>query len=339
MCRRTGFVIRMEVRHYTNGTPLWAARHRLSRKGTSLARGVLASVAASTLFAIMFYYVTLMEPLSGLEIFGWRMVFNAPVITLLVVGTREWHLVGKTVDRVRHTPVLALGLTVCASLLGAQLLVFVWGPVNGHALDVSLGFFLMPLSLVLIGRVVFDERLTKPQMMAATLAGLGVANELLQVGGLSWVTLVVAVGYPVYFAIRRRMRTDHQGGIWIEMHLLLPVAFGFIMAGPNGLGVLGDHPALYWLIPGLGVISALGLSSNFLSGRLLPFVLFGLLFYVEPVLLVFVALLLGERIAPDQWLTYIPIWLALGVLFAEGVYRVLPRLRRTRQASVELGSG
>jgi chloramphenicol-sensitive protein RarD len=287
-----------------------------------MARGVAASVAGSVLFSVMFWYVTLMEPLAGTEIFGWRMLLNAPVITLLVVLTGDWRLVGQTVRRVRRAPGLAVGILVCATLVGAQLCVFVWGPVNGHALDVSLGFFLMPLTLALIGRIAFGERLSRPQRIAVALAALGVGNELVRVGGVSWVTLVVAVGYPVYFAIRRRLRTDHQGGVWIEMHLVLPAAVALIAAGPNGFGVLGERPALLWLVPGLGLISALGLSANFLSSRLLPFVLFGLLMYVEPVLLVVVALLMGERIVPGQWLTYISIWLALGVLFAEGVRRL-----------------
>ena len=33
--------------------------------------------------------------------------------------------------------------------------------------------------------------------------------------------------------------------------------------------------------------------------------------------------MIGERIAPGQWLTYISIWLALAVLFSEGLIRVL----------------
>jgi chloramphenicol-sensitive protein RarD len=298
----------------------WVARG--DNREDTVTKGVLASTVASTLFAVMFYYVTLMEPLAGVEIFGWRMLLNAPVITLLVVLTGDWRLVGETLARVRRAPWLALGIVVCATLVGAQLLVFVWGPVNGHALDVSLGFFLMPLTLVLIGRVAFGERLTAPQRVAVALAVFGVGNELLRVGGVSWVTLMVAVGYPLYFALRRRLRTDHQGGVWIEMHLVVPVALALILFGANGFGAVAERTALLWLIPGLGIISALGLSLNFLSSRLLPFVLFGLLIYLEPVLLVFVALLLGERIAPGQWLTYLPIWTALAVLLGEGVHRL-----------------
>ncbi|WP_199203101.1 hypothetical protein [Paraburkholderia madseniana] len=55
--------------------------------------------------------------------------------------------------------------------------------------------------------------------------------------------------------------------------------------------------------------------------------LFGLLTYVEPVLLVLVSLALGERIAHNQWLTYISIWVAIAVLVVEGVLNL-----RYRQA-------
>ncbi len=73
-----------------------------------------------------------------------------------------------------------------------------------------------------------------------------------------------------------------------------------------------------WLIPLLGVISASALVVYIIASRLLPFSLFGLLSYVEPVLLLGVALLLGESIKPGEWLTYIPIWLAVVVLVFEG---------------------
>ena len=56
-----------------------------------------------------------------------------------------------------------------------------------------------------------------------------------------------------------------------------------------------------------------------IAGKRLEMALFGLLSYVEPVLLVAVAILLGERIAREQWLTYGAIWLAILVLVFEGV--------------------
>ncbi|MNE24429.1 hypothetical protein D3C80_1177180 [compost metagenome] len=113
------------------------------------------------------------------------------------------------------------------------------------------------------------------------------------------------------------------------MCLLLPWALYFVIQGPLSSGDLQAHPGLYALIPVLGAISASALIAYVLASRLLPFSLFGLLSYVEPVLLVGVALLLGETIGPDQWLTYLPIWAAVLVLVLEGVKHLLRQRRRS----------
>jgi chloramphenicol-sensitive protein RarD len=91
---------------------------------------------------------------------------------------------------------------------------------------------------------------------------------------------------------------------------------------------LREFPGLYGLIPLLGLISASALVSYILASRILPFSLFGLLSYVEPVLLVGVALLLGESISRDEWMTYLPIWLAVLVLVGEGSKHLLAQRRR-----------
>ena len=129
---------------------------------------------------------------------------------------------------------------------------------------------------------------------------VGVANEVVRVGSVSWVAAFIAVGYPIYFALRRKLRTNHQGGMWIEMHLVVPFAVLMIVTGPNSLGALVESPALMVLIPGLGLISAVALTGYYLASHLLRFGLFGLMGYLEPVLLVSVALLLGERIEPGD---------------------------------------
>ncbi|MNE56860.1 hypothetical protein D3C80_1517960 [compost metagenome] len=146
-------------------------------------------------------------------------------------------------------------------------------------------------------------------------------------GGVSWTTLVVALGYPVYFILRRRFGTDNLGGLWCELTLMLPVAAWFAFGGNGPLAALSISPALYWQVPLLGIISAAALVCYILASRLLPFSLFGLLSYVEPVLLVIVALLLGESIGRDEWLTYIPIWLAVLLLVSEGARHLVRRRR------------
>jgi chloramphenicol-sensitive protein RarD len=232
---------------------------------------------------------------------------------------------------IKQRPRRLLFLPLSSALLGVQLWLFLWAPLHGKALEVSLGYFLLPLTMVLAGRLIFRDRLSLLQKLAVSCAIIGVGNELYQVGGVSWTTLLVALGYPVYFILRRRFGTDNLGGLWCELTLMLPVAAWFAFGGNGPLAALSISPALYWQIPLLGVISAAALVCYILASRLLPFSLFGLLSYVEPVLLVVVALLLGESIGRDEWLTYIPIWLAVLLLVSEGASHLLRRRRIHRQ--------
>ncbi|WP_212745102.1 hypothetical protein [Hydrogenophaga sp. 2FB] len=180
----------------------------------------------------------------------------------------------------------------------------------------SLGYFLLPLTLVLTGRLCFGERISRWQAVACALAAVGVVNELLFAPRVSWPAFVVALGYPCYFALRRVLHTNHLGGMWFDMVLSLPVGLWFIAALlPEGAGAL-RFPVLGILV--LGVLSAVALACMIAASQRLKLGLFGLLSYVEPALLVVVSLLLGERIAQSQWLTYGCIWAAILLLMFEG---------------------
>ncbi|MFN4360614.1 MAG: EamA family transporter RarD [Hylemonella sp.] len=288
-----------------------------------MARGVALSVLASVLFGAMYYLSALLAPLDGEQIFGWRMLLTVPLLALFLRWGGDWQLVRETTRRLRHEPVLWLVLPASALLLGIQLWLFLWAPPNGRALEVSLGYFMLPLSMVLTGRWLYGERLTRLQQLAVGCAAVGVLHELWRVGHFSWPAAVVVIGYPLYFVLRRRHRTDHLGGLWFDLLFMLPLAAAFALAG-DVTGLFAQRPLLGALLLVLGLISAGALVSYILSSRLLPLGLFGLLGYVEPVLLVAVALLLGERLATGQAWTYGPIWLAVALLVIEG----LRRLRR-----------
>ncbi|MCW3482072.1 EamA family transporter RarD [Neisseriaceae bacterium JH1-16] len=281
-----------------------------------MSKGVVLSVAASALFGVLYYFTTLLAPLNGEQIFGWRLLLTLPFLTGLLFASGDWALVRQLAGRLRRRPALLLALIASAALVGVQLWLFMWAPLHGRGLQVSLGYFLLPLTMVLAGRLVYRDRLSRWQWLAAGCAALGVANELVRIGGLSWETLLVALGYPLYFMLRRRLGTDHLGGLWVDMLLLVPAALCFL--GPAPLAPFASHSVLWGLVPLLGVISATALACYIFASRALSFSLFGLLSYVEPVLLVGVALLLGERIGAGEWLTYLPIWAAVGLLVLEG---------------------
>ncbi|PXB86395.1 EamA family transporter RarD, partial [Pseudomonas aeruginosa] len=125
-------------------------------------------------------------------------------------------------------------------------------------------------------------------------------------------SLVTALGYPPYFMLRRRMGVDALSGFVFEMLFLLPLALAALYWLGDESQAFREAPRLWLLLPMLGLISALAFGAMMASSRLLPMGLFGILSYVEPVLLFLVAVLfLGEAFRPEQLWTYAPIWLAV----------------------------
>ena len=300
-------------------------------------QGIVASVLASVLFGATYYLSPFLAPLDGEQIFGWRILLTLPLTTALLLWRREGREVLRLWHGVRAAPQQALWLLASAAMLGVQLWLFMWAPLNGRALPVSLGYSLLPLVMVLAGRVVFAERLSTAHRLATALATAGVAFELLRAGGVSWETWLVALGYPAYFVLRRHLGTNHLGGFWMDMLLLLPAALWFALRAPSSLETVAGHPLLQVLLPLAGILGALALVLYLAASWLLPMGLFGLLSYVEPVLLVVVALLLGEGLAPGQWPTYTLVFAAVVVLVLDGARQFVRELRRQRERQGSAG--
>jgi chloramphenicol-sensitive protein RarD len=292
--------------------------------------GVMYSLVGSVLFAVMYYYATLLSPLTAEQVYGWRIVFTALFLTAFMIASGARKDIATVWQRIVERPVLLLALLASSLLVGVQLWLFMWAPVNGYGLDVSLGYFLLPLTLVITGRYFFKERITTWQTIACGLAAIGIINELLFAPRLSWPVFVVALGYPVYFSLRRILQTNHLGGLWFDLVLSLPVAVWLMMDTVTSGDQTRPFITIAALILGLGLLSATALACMVTASRRLQLGLFGLLSYVEPALLVFVALVLGERIASAQWLTYLSIWAAIVLLAIEGI-----RNLRLRPAAVQ----
>ena len=286
---------------------------------TNTALGISLNVTASVLFALMFAYTSLLGTLAGTEIYGWRIVLTIPCLTLFIWLKGNWSQVVVIYRRFYQERFFFLTRILSSFLIGIQLWLFMWAPRHGYGLDVSLGYFMMPISMVIVGRIAFKERMSRFQQLSCIFAVLGILNLLAISQTLAWPTLLICLGYPIYFWLRQKTETNNIGGLWFDMMLSLPVCIFFIMQDSIVTESLSESSHTLWLISGLGLISALALAFQSLSAPHLNLSLFGLLVYVEPILLVAVSIALGERITSAEWPTYIAIWLAVFTLMLEGL--------------------
>ncbi|RLZ10945.1 EamA family transporter RarD [Acinetobacter sp. 2JN-4] len=299
-------------------------------------KGIIYSVLASVTFGVLFFYTKVLGAFDSEQTFGWRIIATLPFLTLFMWFSGDLIHIKTIFKRILAKPSLLLFLMTTSLLTSVQLWLFLWGPMHGRGLQVSLGYFLLPLILVLVGSVLYGEKLSKFQCVAVALAMFGVGHEFWRLGSIAWETALVAIGYTAYFVIRKKIQTDNLGGFWWDLLLILPIAIFLTQTGDTPYLKFFDAPVLIAIIMGLGFLSAIGLGSFILASRYLPLIIFGLLGYLEPVLLALVSLLLGEKIGAEEWFTYIPIWLAVLVLVIEGAVHLLQQRKRKQHLELNL---
>ncbi|WP_288657700.1 MULTISPECIES: EamA family transporter RarD [Pseudomonas] len=291
-------------------------------------RGMALSVLSSVLFAVMPVYFNYLEPLDGVQVLTQRILWSIPMVLLLLVLTRQGAMLRQALARLLREPRLILALIGSTLLVGSQWGVFVWATMTGHTLDITLGYFLLPLVMVIVGRMFYGEEMRPLYRVAVVFALIGVIHEWWATGAFSWVTLVSALGYPPYFMLRRWMKIDALSGFILEMLCMTPLAI-VLLYFFSPASALQVAPSLWILLPGLGLLSAVAFGAMMAASRLLPMGLFGILSYIEPALLVFVAiLLLDEAFVSSQLWTYGPIWTAVLLVCLDSARLLKKQLRR-----------
>ncbi|RKF20455.1 EamA family transporter RarD [Alginatibacterium sediminis] len=287
----------------------------------------MASINASCLFALFPAYVLLMpeQAQSGNWLAAQRIVWSCVILMFGLGYFGQFKQLLALVRQWRMYPIYALA----ALLVGCQFWLFLWAPTQGQTLSVALGYFALPLVLVVVGRFVYQERLRFLQWIAVAIASCGVAYAYLLAQGLSWIVLMVALGYPMYFMLRRRYPLPSHLAFSLDNLFLLPVAIIYILSFHSQIIAFEAFSAwIYYL--GLGVLGSISMLLFLLASRSLSLTIFGLMSYLEPTLVFAVGWLLGERLDPGQWPIYLLIVLALLVLATDGLIHIYQQRRAVR---------
>ncbi len=171
-----------------------------------------------------------------------------------------------------------------ATLLTANWLIYVWGVNTGHVIETSLGYFLVPLVNVAVGRFVLHEHLRRLQWTAIALAAAGVTLMIVQLGRPPWIALVLAGTWGCYSLMRKQSSLGSLAGLTVETLLLAPLALGFLAwQHQAGVGALGRVDLrTHALVLSAGVITAVPLLLFAYGARRIRLSTLGLLQYLAP---------------------------------------------------------
>lgn len=283
-----------------------------------MAQGVALALLSNVLFSVLYIYSGFLAPMTGTQVFIWR-VLGMLVFMLAYLGlSGQWRLVVADL-RVRRGLKGWLMFLLPTPIFLGQMWLFMWAPINNQGVAVAMGYFLFPLAMVLSGCLLFKERLNGLQSLAVLLAAVGVGSEIIQGGNLSWATFAVCLTYPIYYIMRRVQGVRAVTGLFVDVLAFLPIALAYLWLNPASL-TLAAAPVMLLKVLGLGLISVAAFLANLSSVRLLPVSLFGMLSYLEPLLLFVLAItVLGEPLTAKMLFSYGFIWAGIACLIIQGV--------------------
>lgn len=284
--------------------------------------GLPYALGAYLIWGLLPLYLRLIHQVPPIEFVGWRVVFTLPFCLALVAFRRQGHAM-RAVFANRRT---LLTLTVSASLIGANWLIYIWAIQRGHVLASSLGYYINPLANVLAGTLFLHERLTRRQWLAVALAAAGVA--LLAFGALDmlWISLSLAGTFCGYGLVRKLAPVDAIPGLAVETVLLILPALtivGFYAWEPGGPALSGDI-ATELLIAASGFVTGVPLLLFATAARRMDYSKLGFVQFLSPTLVFLLGLFVfHEPLKPVQLASFACIWLAIVVfvldLFARRV--------------------
>lgn len=221
-------------------------------------------------------------------------------------------------------------MAVGAALLTVNWLVYVWGVNHGRIIETSLGYFLVPLFSVVVGRLLLHERLGRVQAWAVGTAALGVGGMVVLAGGLPWIALAIAGSWSLYSVLRKKARVGPVPGLAIETLVMTPFAAGYIAwVQAHGSGAVGrlDATGHAWLLS-TGVVTAVPLLFFAHAAPRIRLSTLGVLQYIAPSLQLLIGVAVyREPLPPVRLACFGLIWSAL-VLYSADAWRAQRRATR-----------
>ncbi|WGE62189.1 EamA family transporter RarD [Actinobacillus equuli] len=270
-------------------------------------------MSANFLFGLGYYFAILLRPLNGESMFGFRIVVLAPFILLAILLFKQTAKFQQLWQKIKQSPPLVLVLLLLALNTGIQLWLFLWAPNNGQAIEVSIGYLLLPIVAVALGKIVFKEHFTLLKWLSLGFAVIGVASNIWLTGSFSWATIVAGVGYPLYITLRRYFDINTLATFFVELLLVMPFA-GYFIAQTDMQPILADNQHIYYFLALFGLVNGAAFILYIASSNLLPVNVLGLLGYVEPLVMLCVSFMIGEVLDSKSYLLMICLALAITLL-------------------------
>jgi chloramphenicol-sensitive protein RarD len=243
------------------------------------------------------------------EVLVHRIVWAVPFGALIIMARRQWPDVRRAITHRRTLAWLALA----AIFIALNWLVYIIAVQREQIFQASLGYYINPLMYVVIGVIVFREKLRRLQTAAVLLAAVGVTVLTISGGQFPIISLTLAVSFTIYGVIRSRVVVGGMPGLFIETLLLFPISLGYmiwLMQAGDSYFHPGD-PRMAGALLVAGPLTVVPLLCFALAARRLRLSTIGIMQFTAPTLQFLVGLAYGEELTVPHAVCFTLIWIAV----------------------------
>ena len=278
-------------------------------------KGLSTTLLCCLIWGLLPLYWALLNQVSSFSVLSHRIIWSGFWMLILVIATGRQQL--RMDIQLLRTHLTQLGLLLLAAILiSINWFTYIWAVTNQHVLDTSLGYYINPLLNVLLGILIYKERLLWPQKLSIAIAFLGVAIMTVQLGTLPIVSIILAVSFSLYGAVKKRLTIHPFSSIAFEAWLVTPIALWYLATiDTTSWTFIENLTPTGLLLIGAGLTTSIPLILFSYGARLLPLNILGFLQYLSPTMGFFLAIFyFGESFGTAQLIAFGCIWVAL-VLF------------------------
>lgn len=304
----------------------------MAEQQTSRQRALILALCTHAIWGSMPVYLLLVHEVPPLEYVAWRTFFTLPICMFFIIRSRMLGELKLTLTNARTMRTLAAS----SALIAVNWFLYVWAIQNDQVYAASLGYYVLPLAMMMLGFVFLKERLSRAQMGAVALATIGVGA--LSAGALTtlWISVTVATTFGIYGLLRKTVEAGPLLGLTAESIILLPfviVFLGWTEVAGDGVVLGRDLVETLAIIFG-GAMTAIPLLLFATAARALPYTTIGFLQFISPTIVFVLGLtVFQQQLKPAQLVCFVLIWAAIALF----TYDMLQGARRERQAKMARG--
>jgi chloramphenicol-sensitive protein RarD len=288
--------------------------------------GLLYGVVAYLIWGFFPVYFKAFGSVPALQVVSHRIAWSVLFLLLLSLRPGRWNAIRTAMTDRRAL----LILLTTALLIATNWLVFIIAVGHGQVLQSSLGYFITPFVSVLLGLIFLKEQLRRLQLVALSLAAVGVITLTVRYGSIPWTALILAITFGSYGLLRKVVRTDALAGLTVETIVLAPFACAFLIyAAWRGEGAfLTGGLKVDLLLMSAGVATAVPLLLFAAAARRLRLATIGFLQYITPTMHFLLAVVVyGEPFTSAHLASFLCIWAGL-LCYSWDAWRALSAQRQ-----------